>query len=86
MKLRKSFKKLTLNKSTVANLTLRGMRAVKGGEPPVTEQYYTQCCLTEVTCTEPVPETQDCYTIDPICIDTGSGSVLNNCFTVFYGC
>lgn len=79
MKQKKSFKKLTLNKRTVANLTLRGMRAVKGGEPPVTEQYYTQCCYT-VTCPDPVPDTQECnITYDPICIDTGSGSVLSDC-------
>lgn len=80
MKKRKSLAKLTLNKSTVANLNLRVMRTVKGGEPPETEQWPSQCC-TPVTCPPPpAPVTDICpFTDDPICIDTGSGSVLGNC-------
>jgi hypothetical protein len=86
MKKRKSLAKLTLNKSTVANLNLRVMRTVKGGEPPATEQAATHCCPT-FTCPPPVPESDNCpFTYDPICIDTGSGSVLTNCYTDCYAC
>jgi hypothetical protein len=52
MKTKKLLGKLPFNKVTVANLTLGKMNAVKGGVPPVTQRWPSDCCLT----TEPTPE------------------------------
>jgi hypothetical protein len=79
MKKRISLAKLTLNKRTVANLSFGRMRAVKGGEPPVTEQWLTQCCPS-LECLPPDPVTDDCnLTGYSECFYTCFESVLGTC-------